>query len=149
MQRAMPARSRSAVRGGDGGDALAIDAHHLVRIAVLGPAQQPLFDGRGAVVDREHQAAVDFQVVEQLADGAAFFVIAHDGGQDRLRAQRRQHRGHAAGPAQAVLLALDPQDGNGGFRADPLHVAPDVAIQHHVAHQQHARAKVPFQQSRR
>ena len=39
-------------RGGDGGDALAIDAHHLVRIAVLGPAEEPLLDGRGAVVDR-------------------------------------------------------------------------------------------------
>ena len=87
----MPARSRSAVAGGDGGDAFAIDAHHLVRIAVLGPAEEPLLDGRGAVVDREHQAAVDFQVVEQFADGPAFFVIAHDGGEDRLRAQRCQH----------------------------------------------------------
>ena len=120
-----------------------------MRIAVLGPAEEPLLDGRGAVVDGEHEAAIDFQVVEQFADGAAFFIIAHDGGEDRLRAQRGQHRCHAAGPAQAVLLALDPQDGNGGFRADPLHVAPDVAVQHHVAHQQHAGAKVPFQQSRR
>ena len=74
--------------GGDGGDALAIDAHHLVRIAVLGPAQEPLLDRRGAVVDREDQPAVDFQVVEQVARRCGL-----------LRRRRRRRRGSSRRPA--------------------------------------------------
>ena len=129
--------------GGDGVFRLAVHAHHLVRIALLGAAQEPLLDRRGAVGDREDQAAVDVEVVQQAADGAAVVVAADGRGQDRLRPQGGEHRGHAARPAQPVLLALDPQDGDGGLRADPLDVAPHVAIQHDVAHQQNAGVEHP------
>ena len=120
-----------------------------MRIALLRPAQQPLLDRGAAVGQRQHLAVVDLELVEQLADDAAFGVLADDRGQDRLRPQGREHRGHAARPAQAMLLLADPQHGDGGLGADPLHVAPDVAIQHHVAHQQNAGAEVLFQQAKR
>ena len=114
-------------------------------IAVLRAAQQPFLDRGGAISDAKDQAAVDVQIVQQLRDSAAFVIVAHHGGKDRLGAERGQHGGHAAGAAQAVLPALDPQNGNRGFGADPLHVAPDVAVQHHVAHQQHPRPGVLLQ----
>ena len=84
---------------------------------------------------------IDFEVVEQFADRAAFGVVADHGGQDRLRVQGGEHRGHAARPAQPMLLPADAEDGNRRLGADPLHVAPQVAIQHHVAHQQDPRGE--------
>jgi hypothetical protein len=128
---------------------LAVHAHHLVGIALLGATQEPFLERGGPVGDRQHEAVVDVQVIEELADEAALVVFAHGGGQDRLGSQGGEHRGHAPGAPQPVLAATGAEDGDGGFRADAFHIAPHVAVQHHVAHQQHAGAEVPFQQSDR
>ena len=143
MQRAMPESNCSTVSSGMAAVGLAVHAHHLVRMPLLRPAQEPLLHRRAAVRKRQHLAVVHLQLVEQFADDPAFVVRADDGGQDRLRAERGDHRRDAAGAAEAVLLLADPQDGDGGLGADPLDVAPKIAIQHDIAHQQNAWASNP------
>ena len=113
---------------------------------LLRPPQQPLLDGRAAIADGEHVLRIDLGLFEQIADEAAFDVGANDRDQHGFRPERGHHRGDAARPAQPMLLLADPQDGNRGLGADPLDVAKQVAIEHHVAHQQDPRAHTPTQQ---
>ena len=56
-----------------------------------------------------------------------------------LGARAREHGGHAAGAAEALLAAVGVQQDDRRFLADALGVAPDVAVEHQVADDQHAR----------
>ena len=126
--------------------ALAVHAHHVVGIALLRAAQKSLFDSGGPVRIDQHAAALDFDFAEQLADHAAFVVVAGDGPQPGPGVERREHRGHVSGPAQPVLLAAHAKHGDRCFRADPFDVAPLVTVEHDVADQQDPRAERLFEQ---
>ena len=58
---------------------------------------------------------------------------------DDLGLQRPQHGGDAAGAAEAFLALVGVQQNDRRFLADALGVAPDVAVEHQIADDQHAR----------
>ena len=84
--------------------------------------------------------AADPARLQQLAYDPALGVVADDTRQGHFGVQGRQHRRHIARPAQPVLFAGDAENGNRGLRADPLDVAPEVAIKHHIAQHEDVRA---------
>ena len=115
---------------------LAVDADHLVWMTVLGSPQQPLLDGGRASGLREHALRRYAELPEQFYYLASFRVVSDDGGQCDVDLEGRQHGGHASGPAQPVFLPVDPQHWDRRFGADPVHLAPYVAVEHHVADHQ-------------
>ena len=101
---------------GDGAVRLAIHPHHLVRMPLLRPAQEPLLHRRAAVRKRQHLAVVHLQLVEQVADDPGFAVLADHGGQYRLRrgprSSPRRCRRRPAGAPVCRLAAREwgPRD---------------------------------------
>ncbi len=115
---------------------LVVDPDHLLRVAVLRPADVPLLERGRPVVEGDHVGMVDRQVVEDLPDMPRLGVAADPADQADLRPEGREHRRHARRPAEAVLAGVGPEQGDGRLLADPLGVAPDVAVQDQVADDQ-------------
>ena len=118
---------------------LVIDADHLLRMAVLGPADVAFLDRAGPVGVDQDRLVVDAVIEQHLADAAAVGVGADDAGQGRLGAEGAEHGGDAAGAAEPLLAPVGVQQDDRRFLADALGVAPDVAVEHQVADDQHAR----------
>ena len=109
-------------------------------------AQQALLDRGGSGGSKRHRFGVDVDLAEQVPDRLAFRIIARDGHHADIRFQSRQHGRHAAGPAQAIFLPVDPQHGDRCLGADPLDVAEDVPVEHHIAGDKDSRAAFEAEQ---
>ena len=120
------------------GRGLEIDAQQL-----LLARDDAHLDGRGqrrvAVKRRLHAVGR-----EQALERGAGLVGAGDRQQRGPRAQRRRVARDVGRSAGALLGALDPDDGHGRLRRDPLDVAEPVAVEHHVARDQEPRARDPL-----
>ncbi len=108
-------------------------------MAVLGPADVAFLDGAGPIRIDQDGLVVDAKVEQRPANAFAVGIGADDAGQSDPGAERAQHRGDAAGPAQSLLALVGVQQNHRRFLADALGVAPDVAVEHQVADHQHAR----------
>ena len=84
------------------------------------------------------EAVVDPLVGQQLADEARLGVAADAADQPDLGPEGAQHRGDARRAAEPVLAVVGPQERDRRFLADPLGVAPDVAVEDQVADDQDA-----------
>jgi hypothetical protein len=82
---------------------------------------------------------VDIELGKQLPDARAISIRANHTRQRYPSPQRSEHRRHAACSAQAFFAAIGPQEDDRRLLADPLRVAPDVAIEHHIANDEHIR----------
>ncbi len=96
------------------------------------------FDGSRALrLDQD----VDFRAflrLKQPADLSAAVVVTDDRDERCRSPQGDEVAQHVAGAAQALQLALDAQNRDRRFGRDPLDLAIDVMIQHHVPDAQHA-----------
>ena len=108
-------------------------------MALLRPADVALLDRAGPVRVGQDGLVVDALIEQHAADAGAVGVGANDAGQARHGAQSAQQRGYAAGAAEPLLAAVGVQQDDRRFLADALGVAPDVAVEHQVADDQHAR----------
>src|SRR5262249_52980463 len=108
-------------------------------MAMLGSADVSFLYRARAGRITEHTIVVDAEIAEHLADALAVRIRSDDACQRTLGPQRAPHRCHAAGPAKAFFALLRAQQNDWRFLADALGVAPDIAIQHQIAHDQHAR----------
>ena len=118
---------------------LVIDSDHLLRMAVLCSADVAFLDRTGPSRIGQQRLVVDVHFLHHPANSLAVGVGAGDADQAHPRPKGAQHRRHTAGAAQAFLTAVGVQENYGRFLADALGVAPDVAIEHGVADDQHAR----------
>src|SRR5262249_37780131 len=82
---------------------------------------------------------LDTEIAKELADARAVGVVTDDAGQRHTRAQRAQHRRHAARPTQPLFALVRVQQDHPRFLADAFGVAPHVAVEHEIADHQHAR----------
>ena len=87
----------------------------------------------------EDGLVADALIEQHSADAVAVGVGPDDAGQGRLGAEGAEQRGDAAGAAEALLAAVGAQEDDRRLLADALGVAPDVAVEHQVADDQHAR----------
>ena len=117
---------------------LIIDANHLLRMPVLSPADVSFLDRAGPARIGDDARVVDVQIGENPANACAVGVVADNAGQGHPGAEGAQHGGHAAGPAEPFLAPIGPEENDGRFLADAFGVAPDVAIEHEIADDQHA-----------
>jgi hypothetical protein len=113
--------------------ALAIRAHHLLRVS----DDAGLDRGRAAAVP-DHAAHVDAALAERAEQPDAGFVVPDHADQDRRGTESGQIGRNVARAAQGVTLALDFDHGHRRFVRDPLDASPDVAIEHEIAQHEHA-----------
>ena len=88
-----------------------IDADHLLRMAVLGPADVSLLDGADAGDVGDDRFMIDAVIGQHLADAAAVVVIADDAGEHYLGAEGAEHGGDAGLRRQAAPRAGRPAAG--------------------------------------
>ena len=74
-------------------------------------------------------------------DLVAGLVVAGHAEQAGVGAQGRRIARHVGGAAQALLAAFDAHHRHRRFRRDARDVAEPVAVEHDVAHHQHARPR--------
>ena len=86
---------------------------------------------------------------EQALERRAGLVVADHRQQRRLRAQRRRVARDVGGAAGALLGARDLDHRHRRLGRDALDVAEPVAVEHHVADDQHARARDARRATRR
>ena len=96
------------------------------------------FDG-GVDVLVAHQHCFNPMLRHQCIQAVARFVVANDGQQDGLPAQRGHVARHIRRPARAVFGFFDFGHRDGGFGRNTGHVAEPIAVEHHVAHHQYTR----------
>ena len=98
-------------------------------------AEHTFLDGGLPLGIGEDALGVDPQALSN-SHGLTFGIVADRGGQARLGFQSREHGDHVAGPAEPVFPFFNPNHRDRRLGADPLHVAPDVPVEHHVAQDQ-------------
>ena len=117
---------------------LEVDADELLRAA----DDAQLDDGvqlRVFAQDRGHAFAL-----EQLAQPACGLVGADDGEERGARRQRLHVERDVGGAAQALFLAVDADHRHRRLGRDALDGAEPVAVEHRVAHDEHARLGQPL-----
>jgi hypothetical protein len=82
---------------------------------------------------------IDLKIIEELPDASAIAIGTHDTGQGHMRAQGTEHGGDAARPAESFLAPIGMEENNWRLLTDPFRITPDIAVQHHVAHNQDIR----------
>ena len=82
-------------RVADGAAIFVIDADHLLRMAMLGPADVAFLDGAGPSDVGDDGFVIDAEIGEHLANAAAVVVVADDAGEHDLGAEGSQHGGDA------------------------------------------------------
>jgi hypothetical protein len=85
------------------------------------------------------QARLDAFLHQQRGELVAWLVAPDDRQQARARLQLGAIPGHVRRAAEPVILALDEHHRNRRLGRDARDVAEPVAVEHHVAHHQHAR----------
>jgi hypothetical protein len=121
---------------------------HLVRRCGLEvDAQQLLLSTDNAQLDggRDRriavQAGADTLRPDEALERVPGIVLADYRQQAHGRAERCRVPRHVCRAAGSLLGALDPHHRHRRLRRDAAHVAEPVAVQHHVAHDQHPRAR--------
>ncbi len=107
-------------------------------MAVLGPADVPLLEGCGAVVQRNDEAVVDPGLIKHVANLFGLQINTDATDQPDLGPECPEHRRHAGRATEPVLTAVSPQERYGGLLADPLGVPPDVTVEDQVANDEDA-----------
>ena len=120
-------------------------AQHLVVGLVLEVDADQLL---GAADDAQLHDGVELRIVtqrglhaaclQQLAQLARGLVLADHGEQRGTRPQGLDVECHIGGTAQALFLALHPHHRHRRLGGNAVHGAVPVAVQHHIAHHQHA-----------
>ena len=117
----------------------------LVGLAVV--AQQLLRAGLDARLARgrarrvaHHARRLHAELLQQVHDVTAGRVVAHDGAEPALRAHRHHVAHHVAGAAERTRFAPHVHHRHRRFGAHALDVAPQVLVEHHVAHDEQAHA---------
>jgi hypothetical protein len=82
---------------------------------------------------------VDSGGVQEAADQGRLVIASQGTDQGDLGTKGAEHCGHAGRAAESVLAMVGPEQGDGGFLADPFGVAPDVAVEDQVADDQNPR----------
>ncbi len=116
-----------------------VNADHLLRVAVLRPADVAFLERGWPVVEGQHQAVVDPLHRQHPPNQVGFGIAANAAGECDLRTQCPQHGCDAGSAAQAMLALIGPQERHGGFLADSIGKAPDVTVEDQVADDHDAR----------
>ena len=96
---------------------------------------------RGDAAALHQQPGLDVGLAaDQGGEIRACLIVANHRDERHRRAECGQVAHHVAGAARYCQFAIDRQDGDWRFRTDAFDLAIDVAVQHHVAHDQHAGA---------
>src|SRR5262249_10915467 len=113
-------------------------ADHLLRMAVLGPANVAFLDRARPARVGDDCFIIHAEVGEDLTNALAVSIGADDTGEHHPGAQGAEHGGAATGAAKSLLALVGAEEDDRRFLANALGVAPHVAIEHQVAHDQHA-----------
>ena len=116
----------------------AVDAQDLMRMAALGLADEAFLDRRGPRGVDQQTLRIDGHIAKQLPHRIAVAVIADDTGVGHFGPQAAEHVAHVARSAQANLAMVDSQHDHRRFLADPIGIAPGIAIENDVSEHQHA-----------
>ena len=77
------------------------------------------------------------ELLHQLDEVPAVRIAADDRAEQGRSTKSAYVDRHVGGAAKPVFLLADGYDRNRCFRRDPVHVAPEVRVQHHVADHEH------------
>ena len=102
-------------------------------MAILGTADEPLFDCGGATGIAEDGGAIDARPFQFRADDIAIAVCPNNCREGHVGFEAADHVGDVGGTAQADFVVIGPQQNDGRFLADALGVAENIAIQNRVA----------------
>src|SRR5262249_40941444 len=105
----------------------------------LGAADVALLDRAWTGRVGEDALRIDAEFREHFADAAAILVGPDDAGEHDAGAEGAEQGGHARSAAEALLAAVGLEEQHRRLLTDAGGVAPDVAVEHDVADDQHAR----------
>ena len=103
---------------------------------MLRPADVAFLHGSRPVRVDENRIVIDVQISELLPQASAVEVGADHAHQRDLCSQGAKHGSDAARSAEPLFPFIRVQQDDRRFLADPLGIAPHIAIEHHVAHDQ-------------
>src|SRR5215472_3749368 len=128
-------KKRSLQLGGKFACLFDIDAKHL-----LPTAKNARLRNRGSVRRSQNCRCVDAGILHDFQKLAPIFVRADNSSQRHRAAEPAQIHRDVCRSAGDMRLVVEPDNRNRRFGRDPFDRAPQVAVQHQVAHYQNATA---------
>jgi hypothetical protein len=108
----------------------------LVRLPIRRAPEKTFFHSRRAAWIRQHQFRTDPSVIQQPTKYPAVEIVPDHAGQRHVDTQSPQQHRHTGRSAEAHFTFVGTKYQNRCFRADPLRIAPRVAIQYRIAKHQ-------------
>ena len=96
-----------------------------------------LLSSGGTTGHFDQRGGSDALGLKQPLDFLSGSIVANRRSHLHLRTERNQIFGHVGGSSQTLVPLMNVDNGHGGFRRNPVDLADEVGVEHHVADDEH------------